>query len=98
MSITPADIETQTFPVVFRGYKVESVDAFLDRLQADLTQMLDDPGATAPVTDRTHGSPVIRPDRSRTRRRSPTTTRWKRAVRLPARCGPWLEPRRWRSR
>jgi DivIVA domain-containing protein len=42
VSITPADIEAQRFPVVFRGYKVEAVDAFLDRLQADLAEMLAD--------------------------------------------------------
>ena len=36
MTITPADIEAQQFPIVFRGYKVEAVDAFLDRLQEDL--------------------------------------------------------------
>jgi cell division initiation protein len=42
VSITPADIEAQTFPVALRGYKVESVDAFLDRLQTDLAEMLAD--------------------------------------------------------
>ncbi|MET0763904.1 MAG: DivIVA domain-containing protein [Blastococcus sp.] len=47
MSITPADIEAQTFPLVFRGYKVESVDAFLDRLQADLAERLADPAENA---------------------------------------------------
>ncbi len=36
MTITPADIEAQQFPIVFRGYKVEAVDAFLDRLQLEL--------------------------------------------------------------
>jgi DivIVA domain-containing protein len=36
VTITPADIEAQQFPIVFRGYKVEAVDAFLDRLQQDL--------------------------------------------------------------
>ncbi len=37
MTITPADIEAQQFPIAFRGYKVEAVDAFLDRLQQSLS-------------------------------------------------------------
>jgi DivIVA domain-containing protein len=36
VTITPAEIEAQQFPLVFRGYKVEAVDAFLDRLKDDL--------------------------------------------------------------
>jgi DivIVA domain-containing protein len=36
VTISSADIEAQQFPIVFRGYKVEAVDAFLDRLQQDL--------------------------------------------------------------
>ena len=31
MTLTPDDIEAQQFPVVFRGYKIEDVDAFLER-------------------------------------------------------------------
>jgi cell division initiation protein len=42
VTITPQDIEAQQFPIVFRGYKVEDVDAFLDRLQHDLTELLAD--------------------------------------------------------
>jgi DivIVA domain-containing protein len=53
VSITPPDIEAQTFPIVFRGYKVEAVDAFLDRLQADLAEVLaaraGEPTTTAPA-------------------------------------------------
>jgi DivIVA domain-containing protein len=49
--ITPADIEAQTFPIAFRGYAVSSVDAFLDRLQADLGQLDTVPAAEAPPTD-----------------------------------------------
>ena len=50
MSITPADIEAQTFPIAFRGYQVQSVDAFLDRLQAELGQLPAAPAAEAPTT------------------------------------------------
>jgi DivIVA domain-containing protein len=57
VSITPADVEAQTFPIVFRGYKVEAVDAFLDRLRDDLGRMLPDPAATAASTDRAAGFP-----------------------------------------
>jgi DivIVA domain-containing protein len=46
--MTPADVDALMFPVVFRGYKVEAVDAFLDRLQSELTEMLADrPGEAA---------------------------------------------------
>ena len=38
MTMTPADIEAQQFPIVFRGYQVEAVDAFLDRVQRDLAE------------------------------------------------------------
>jgi DivIVA domain-containing protein len=43
VSITPADIEAQKFPIVLRGYKVEAVDAFLDRIQTDLAERPADP-------------------------------------------------------
>jgi DivIVA domain-containing protein len=61
VTITPADVEAQTFPIVFRGYKVEAVDAFLDRLRDDLGRMLPDPASTAATaaasTDRAAGFP-----------------------------------------
>lgn len=48
MTITPADIEAQQFPIVFRGYKVEAVDEFLDQLQVGLAQvLLERPGEAA---------------------------------------------------
>jgi DivIVA domain-containing protein len=40
VTIEPADIEAQEFPLAFRGYKVEAVDTFLDHLQAELAQTL----------------------------------------------------------
>jgi DivIVA domain-containing protein len=40
VTITAADIEALRFPLAFRGYNVELVDAFLDQLQAELTEAL----------------------------------------------------------
>jgi DivIVA domain-containing protein len=51
VSITPADIEAQTFPLALRGYRVEAVDAFLDRLQAELGQVHPAPTPEAPAAD-----------------------------------------------
>jgi DivIVA domain-containing protein len=36
--IAPADIENQTFRIVFRGYDVLEVDAFLERIQKELAR------------------------------------------------------------
>lgn len=47
MSMTPADVRAQQFRVVFRGYDVEQVDAFLDRVQAALRTQ---PPTAAPET------------------------------------------------
>jgi cell division initiation protein len=65
VTITPADVAAQTFPLAFRGYQVEAVDAFLDRLQGELTG-----GAPLPVRapdpvpaqlpDPTDGGPAAR--------------------------------------
>ncbi len=38
MPIAPTDIEEQTFRIVFRGYDVREVDAFLDRIQKELAR------------------------------------------------------------
>jgi cell division initiation protein len=53
VTITPADIEAQQFPIVFRGYKVEAVDAFLDRLQQDLAGTSGEQAAPATSTSTT---------------------------------------------
>jgi DivIVA domain-containing protein len=58
VSITPADIEAKTFPLAIRGYRVEAVDAFLDRLQAELGGV-PTPAGTAPAAD---PPPVRHPD------------------------------------
>jgi DivIVA domain-containing protein len=42
VTITAADIKAVQFPLAFRGYNVQVVDAFLDQLQADLTEALAD--------------------------------------------------------
>jgi DivIVA domain-containing protein len=39
--VAPIDIQTQKFRIVFRGYDVEAVDAFLDRVQQDLARLTD---------------------------------------------------------
>jgi DivIVA domain-containing protein len=51
VTITPADIAAQTFPLALRGYRVEAVDAFLDRLQAELGQAHPAPTPEAPATN-----------------------------------------------
>ena len=43
MALRPADIATRTFRLVlFRGYAVAEVDAFLDEVEAELTRQLDE--------------------------------------------------------
>jgi cell division initiation protein len=40
VTIAPDEIEAQQFRVMFRGYDVEQVDAFLDRMQQEFTRLL----------------------------------------------------------
>jgi cell division initiation protein len=51
--ITPADIQEQRFRIVFRGYDVEAVDAFLDQVHDELVRLTAQPpdvgGGTAPA-------------------------------------------------
>jgi cell division initiation protein len=56
--LNPGQIQDQKFRVVFRGYDVEAVDAFLDEIQAELTRLLADRDASAPTAER------ARPDES----------------------------------
>ena len=44
MTIAPDEIEAQQFRVTFRGYDVEQVDAFLDRMHQEFTRLLADRG------------------------------------------------------
>ncbi|MCB9413408.1 MAG: DivIVA domain-containing protein [Actinobacteria bacterium] len=41
--LTGADLASVRFPVVVRGYRMEDVDALLDRLGAQLDQAVDQP-------------------------------------------------------
>jgi cell division initiation protein len=52
VTFAPDEIEAQQFRVMFRGYDVEQVDAFLDRMQQEFTRLLAEraPG-TGPVSD-----------------------------------------------
>jgi DivIVA domain-containing protein len=60
VTIAPDEIEAQQFRVMFRGYDVEQVDAFLDRMQQEFTRLLAERGSgTGPVQD---GSPSAGPD------------------------------------
>jgi DivIVA domain-containing protein len=43
--LDPDQIHDQAFRVVFRGYDVQAVDAFLDQVQAELAQLLAERGA-----------------------------------------------------
>ncbi len=40
MPLTPLDVEHTRFRVAFRGYAVDEVDAFLDRVQSELARLL----------------------------------------------------------
>ncbi len=40
MPLDPAQIRDQAFRIVFRGYDVASVDAFLDRVEVELADLL----------------------------------------------------------
>lgn len=63
MTITPDDVRNQVFRVALRGYAVEEVDAFLDRLESALRTRTDAPAdgdhsiEAAPVRDGS-GSPA----------------------------------------
>jgi DivIVA domain-containing protein len=49
VTLRPEDIKTQQFSVVMRGYKVEEVDAFLERVGRELTPVTRTAADTAPV-------------------------------------------------
>ena len=49
MPIDPAEIRDQEFRVVFRGYDIGEVDAFLDRIEEELTRPSGDAGAGTPA-------------------------------------------------
>jgi cell division initiation protein len=56
VTITPADIKALQFPIAFRGYNVEVVDAFLEQLQTDLTEVLADQAREPATPDSAHAA------------------------------------------
>jgi DivIVA domain-containing protein len=46
--LTPIEVENTQFRVAFRGYAIDEVDAFLDRVQAELARLLSEP-STSPA-------------------------------------------------
>ena len=40
MALTPIEVENTQFRVAFRGYAIDEVDAFLDRVQSELARLL----------------------------------------------------------
>ena len=66
MGMTPADVRAQQFRIAFRGYDVEQVDAFLDRVAAALSDRtapaappMADPAAGATTDSATGATAVI---------------------------------------
>ena len=58
MALTPIEVENTQFRVAFRGYAIDEVDAFLDRVQSELARLLSEqqspsspavPAATGPA-------------------------------------------------
>jgi DivIVA domain-containing protein len=79
MPIDPAEIENKKFRIVFRGYDVEAVDAFLDTMQADTSRLLADLAAAEEAA--TRGADTADPA-------SATATPEESAVDRPAEPGP----------
>ena len=46
MALTPIEVENTQFRVAFRGYAIDEVDAFLDRVQSELARLLSEPQPT----------------------------------------------------
>lgn len=58
MPIDPAIVRAQEFRVVFRGYDVAEVDAFLDWIEQELTALPQLPAGSAPDRPSPAGTPV----------------------------------------
>ncbi len=59
MALTPIEVENTQFRVAFRGYAVDEVDAFLDRVQSELARLLSEQQhATAPAQAAAPAAPV----------------------------------------
>ena len=48
MPLTPVEVEHTQFRVAFRGYAIDEVDAFLDRVQSELARLLSQSPSAAP--------------------------------------------------
>ena len=55
MALTPIEVENTQFKVAFRGYAIDEVDAFLDRVQSELARLLSERSTTAPAP---HAAPA----------------------------------------
>ena len=58
MALTPIEVENTQFRVAFRGYAIDEVDAFLDRVQSELARLLSEQqpaSAAAPDVAGTEG-------------------------------------------
>jgi DivIVA domain-containing protein len=53
VALTPIEVENTQFRVAFRGYAIDEVDAFLDRVQSELARLLSEPSAAAPAVTAT---------------------------------------------
>jgi len=49
VALTPAEVEQTQFRVAFRGYAIDEVDAFLDRVQSELARLLSEQSGTPAV-------------------------------------------------
>ena len=58
MPIDPAIVRAQEFRVVFRGYDVAEVDAFLDWIEQELTAPAQVPAGAAPARPASAGTPA----------------------------------------
>jgi DivIVA domain-containing protein len=83
--ITPADVEAQEFRVVFRGYEIQAVDAFLHQIQDDLARWIATaiPAEPAVSSGDASTAQAIGPDTKAMTRTSPSfSTRALRTLRL----------------
>ena len=49
MALTPVEVESMQFRVAFRGYAIDEVDAFLDRVQSELGRLMSEQQSAAPA-------------------------------------------------
>lgn len=59
MALTPIEVENTQFRVAFRGYAIDEVDAFLDRVQGELARLLSEQPAAAPAGTAPQAAPAV---------------------------------------